>query len=275
LEAKVTLFSPKKTLNLRGKLLDLSSPLVMGILNNTPDSFYDGGRHHDKKSLSDKVARMVDEGADIIDIGGYSSRPGAADVSEEIERTRVLQALEVVCGIDAEIPISVDTFRATVARAAIEAGAHIVNDISGGNQLQVPYILMHMRGTPETMSSQTDYHNLHKEITQYFVNKIKLLHQKGLHDIIIDPGFGFAKTTEQNYDILKNLDYFQMVNCPILVGVSRKSMIYKPLAIKPDEALNGTTALHAWALANGARILRVHDVMEARQTVELYKLVNA
>ncbi len=285
LEAKVTFFSPKITLNLRGKLLDLSTPQVMGILNNTPDSFYDGGRHNSSSRLTGQVKKMVDEGVDIIDIGGYSSRPGAMEVDLQTEQQRVIEALKAVQSVDDNLPVSVDTFRAPVAQAAISAGAHMINDISGGSldpdmfetvaQMQVPYILMHMKGDPQSMTGLAEYQDLHKEMADYFVNKVAQLQALGVNDIIIDPGFGFAKTTEQNYALVKNLDYFQMVNCPLMIGVSRKSMIYKPLNITPDEALNVTTALHALALAKGAKILRVHDVAEARQTVELFKLINA
>lgn len=282
METKVSLFSSKKTLNLRGILWDLSRPRVMGILNMTPDSFYDGGRFRSRENLYQRIEEMVAEGADIIDIGGYSSRPGALHIPMEEERSRVLKALAVLHDIDPRFPASVDTFRASVAQAAVDAGAQMINDISGGSldphmyataaRLQVPYILMHMRGTPADMATQTDYANVVTEVTDYFVNRITKLLEAGVKDIIADPGFGFAKTRDQNYELLRNLNYFKVLNRPLLVGLSRKSLIYKPLQSTADEALTGTIALNTIALMNGASILRVHDIKAARETVQLFKL---
>ncbi len=282
MEAKVTLFSTKKTLNLRGNLLDLTHPLVMGIVNNTPDSFYDGGSYHSDEGLKQRIETIAGEGVDIIDIGGYSSRPGATEVSDAEEHDRVLQALEIAREVAPHIPISIDTFRAKVAQAAVDRGADMINDISGGNldesmfdtiaKLRVPYVLMHMKGTPHTMNSHTDYQYLITEIAQYFVTKLRQLTSMGVKDIILDPGFGFAKTAEQSYQLLKELQYFKVLNQPIMAGVSRKSMIYRSLGITPERALNGTSVLNTIALLNGASILRVHDVAAAREVVELYKL---
>ncbi len=256
----------------------------MGVLNNTPDSFFDGDRYNNQSLLHNQIARLATEGADIIDIGGYSSRPGAANVAAEEEQRRVLEAIAIAQKVAPHIPLSVDTFRASVAAAAVDSGAAMVNDISGGNldsamfqtvaKLRVPYVLMHMKGTPQAMSELTHYDNLLTEITDYFVYKVNELISMGVNDIIIDPGFGFAKTSEQNYAILKNLNYFNVIKQPLLVGLSRKSMIYKALKITSEEALNGTTVLNTIALMNGVSILRVHDVKAAKEAITLLNLTN-
>lgn len=263
--------------------MDLSQPKVMGILNVTPDSFYDGGKYNLEAELENQVAKLISEKADFIDIGGYSTRPNASDVSVEEEWERVKSGIMAVRNQSEEIYISVDTFRAEIAKKAIEFGANLINDISGGSldskmfqtvaNLQVPYIIMHTRGTPQTMKQLTQYDNILDEILNYFVDRIGKLKALGVKDIIIDLGFGFAKTIEQNYFLLKNLAVFKELELPILVGVSRKSMIYKKLKIQPNEALNGTTALNTIALQNGANILRVHDVKEAKQVVKLNELI--
>ena len=278
--AQDTFFSSKKTLNIRGKVVLLNEPKVIGILNITPDSFYDGGRFVTEESVMAQAKKITDEGAMIIDIGGYSSRPGARDISVQEELNRVLPH---IANIRAHIPgvfISIDTFRARVAQEAVAAGADIINDISAGQlddqmaavagDLDVPYIMMHMRGTPQTMRQHTDYGNLLGEMLDYFQKRIHQFMAKGVKDIILDPGFGFAKTILQNYEILKNLSYFDVLELPLLVGVSRKSMIFKQLHIDRTETLNGTTMLNTVALMNGANFLRVHDVKEAVEVVNLY-----
>lgn len=267
------------SLNLRGHLLDLRTPKVMGILNVTPDSFYDGGRLPDEESLLLQAKTMIDEGAALLDIGGYSTRPGAADISEAEESGRVVPAIRAIVKNFTTTPVSVDTFRSGVARTAVEAGASMVNDISGGSldpnmfetiaDLKVPYVLMHMRGNPQTMSKQTQYENLVKEMALYFSKKLEALLRLGVKDIILDPGFGFAKTADQNFEILQHLDYFKIFRLPILAGLSRKSMIWKTLQTDPSNALNGTTALNMMALSKGASMLRVHDVKEAVESVIL------
>ena len=278
--AKVTPFSSKKTLNLGGKLLYLDNPLVMGILNITPDSFYQGSRFNDAEGLTKKLEQMIQEQVDIVDIGGYSSRPGAENISVQEEIDRVIPAILACRAYAPSIPISIDTYRTEVASQALDAGANMINDISAGSldpkmfklvaQRQVPYILMHMRGNPQTMTGKTDYQNIITDIMRYFSQKVSQLQDLGVNDIIVDPGFGFAKTVEQNYELLRNLSYFKELQLPLLVGLSRKSMVYRPLDISADEALNGTTVLHTIALMNGAMILRVHDVQAARQAVTLY-----
>ncbi|GAB2616341.1 dihydropteroate synthase [Belliella aquatica] len=281
-EIEDKLFPSKITLRSTGKLLLLDKPMVMGILNVTPDSFYEGSRLLSDNSKVLKLSeKMLLEGADILDIGGYSSRPGADEVSEEEELERVIPAINK---IQAEFPkaiISIDTFRAKVAKEAILNGAAIVNDISAGSldsemistvgKLNVPYIAMHMKGNPKVMQTLTEYDDVILEMMKYFSEKLNECKKAGIKDVIIDPGFGFAKTVEQNYWILKNLSYFKTIQAPILVGVSRKSMIYKKLETTAENALNGTTALNMVALINGANILRVHDVKEAIETVKLYK----
>lgn len=268
------------TINCNGKLIDLSSPKVMGILNVTPNSFFDGGRHSDEKEILKQVEKMLLEGATFIDIGGYSSKPSAEFVSEEEELQRILPVVQKVVQEFPEAIISIDTFRSKVAKETIENGAAIINDISAGNldgkmletiaQLQVPYIMMHMRGTPQTMQTLTQYENIVKDILFYFSEKVAYARSLGINDLIIDPGFGFAKTVEQNFEVLSKLELFQMVELPILAGVSRKSMIYKTLETSAEFALNGTTSLNTISLLKGAKILRVHDVKEAVECVKLY-----
>ncbi len=285
LSMKDTVFHTKKTLNIKGRILDLEKPMVMGILNLTPDSFYDGGKHKTDRDILSQVEKMLTEGAMIIDVGGYSSRPGAAEVSEAEETKRVTEAITLISNEFPKTIISVDTFRSQVAEVSISTGAAMVNDISGGEadnkmfeviaKLNVPYTLMHMRGTPKTMQSMTTYENLIGDILDYFQNKVKRLQSLGVKDIILDPGFGFAKTLNQNYELLKNLKYFNVLNLPILAGLSRKSMIYNALDITPEAALNGTSILNTIALMNGASILRVHDVKEASEAINLYRKVTA
>ncbi|HEY9489624.1 MAG TPA: dihydropteroate synthase [Chryseosolibacter sp.] len=252
----------------------------MGILNVTPDSFFDGGQYLSETQILQHTEKMLSEGADFVDVGGYSSRPGAAEVTVEVEIDRVVKAISIIVKSFPGTIVSVDTFRASVAKAAVESGASIINDISGGNldpemfkivsELQIPYILMHMRGTPQNMNSQTEYTHLIKEVTDYFQQKIFELKQLEVKDIIIDPGFGFSKTIEQNFNLLQSLEKFSILEKPVLVGLSRKSMIWKTLQIDPAEALNGTTTLNAMALLKGADILRVHDVREAREVIKLF-----
>lgn len=257
----------------------------MGILNVTPDSFYEGSRLQFTKDIVARAQKMVEDGAEILDVGGYSTRPGADDVPISEELKRVSQAVEL---ISTELPqalISIDTFRSEVAKVAVDKGAHIVNDVSGGNlddqmfstvaSLQVPYILMHMRGTPQTMKSLATYENVVTEVFTELQKKLIALESLKIADVIIDPGFGFAKTIGHNFTLLKNLSYFNQLGKPVLAGLSRKSMIYKTLNIDASEALNGTTALNMLALTAGAKILRVHDVKEAKECVELYKQLNA
>jgi dihydropteroate synthase len=276
-------FSSNKTLNLRGKLIDLTVPKVMGILNLTPDSFYDGGKFEDAKSAEDHVSKMLHDGADFIDVGGYSSRPGAVDISESEELRRVIPVIEGILRKFPETIISIDTFRASVARRALTAGASMINDISGGADAKmfetvadarVPYIAMHMKGTPQTMAQQTDYTNLLKDIIHYFHLRISQLRSLGVTDIIADPGFGFAKTIQQNFELLEHLDAFNILGLPILAGLSRKSMIWKTLEDRQENALNGTTALNIVALLKGASILRVHDVREAVECIRLAAKIN-
>lgn len=275
----------KSTLNVKGNLISLDSPLVMGILNVTPDSFFSESRSTTPDLISAKAEKMLNDGADILDIGGYSTRPGAAEVSEQEETDRVLLAIETILKEFPEAIISVDTFRSSVAKVGVEAGAAIINDVSGGllddemfttvAKLRVPYILMHMRGTPQTMSELTNYENLLAEVCAELQAQLAKLKALGVADVIIDPGFGFAKTIAQNYEMLKNLSYFERFNLPILAGLSRKSMIYKALGSTAKDALNGTTALNMVALTQGAKFLRVHDVKEAAETVKLFKQLYA
>jgi dihydropteroate synthase len=267
-------------INAGGKLLDLNIPRVMGILNITPDSFYKGSRYRTDEEILEAATQMLKDGADILDIGGYSSRPGAEDISTEEEGGRVLKAIRLVSRNLPDAIISVDTFRADIAREAVVAcGAHIINDISGGDgdskmfsvvkELNVPYILMHMKGNPQTMQLKPAYDDIVADILKWFGERIFKLNSSGVKDIIIDPGFGFGKTTDQNFELLRRLHDFSIAGMPVLAGISRKSMIWKTLDISADEALNGTTALNAVAILNGADILRVHDVREAVQTVRL------
>lgn len=269
------------SLNIRGELREYSRPQVMGIVNVTPDSFFMDSRAMDEGALGSRIEKLMNDGADFIDIGAYSSRPGAADVdlSEEIDRLRI--GLRVLRSIDQDIPVSVDTFRSEVARIAVEEfGADIVNDISGGTldpgmfamiaRLKVPYVLMHMRGTPATMQSMTTYSDVTAEVIADLSIKLRELHLLGVADVIVDPGFGFGKTADQNFELMRNLRLFGVLDCPLLVGVSRKSMITRTLDIDPADALAGTVALDAFALTQGAAFLRVHDVREAVQTVKLF-----
>lgn len=267
------------TINCHGKLVDLSIPKVMGILNVTPNSFYDGGKYSDEKIMLLQVEKMLSDGASFIDIGAYSSKPSAEFVSEDEETERLVPIIKLVLKHFPETLISIDTFRANVAKAGIENGACIINDIAAGSldekmmqtvaQLQVPYIMMHMKGNPQTMQSLARYENITKEMLLYFSEKIAKARELGINDLIVDPGFGFAKTLEQNFEVMNNLELFQMLELPMLVGVSRKSMIYKTLKTEPDFALNGTTVLNTIALQKGANILRVHDVREAVEAIKL------
>lgn len=269
------------SLNLKGRLAEYGHPAVMGILNVTPDSFYAGSRVTGSVELHRRVERMLDQGADIIDVGGYSSRPGADDVSPEEEMARVRRGVEAIRRVSADVPVSVDTFRADVARRAVlDWGADIINDISGGAldsgmfstvaELKVPYILMHMRGTPATMQTMTDYEDVTADVVAELSGLMHQLELDGVADIIIDPGFGFAKTLDQNYELMRHLPQLaQLLGKPVLVGISRKSMITKLLSVTADEALPGTVALNTFALLNGASILRVHDVEAAVQAVEI------
>ncbi len=284
MEAKDTAFSYKKTLNIKGTLMDLSRPKVMGIINSTPDSFYDGGKNDNISKALVQINQMIEAGADIIDIGGYSTKPNAEEVEEELEKYRVLDLIDAAVKEFPQVVISIDTFRSEVAKMAVEAGASIINDVSGGNlddkmfytvaELEVPYILMHMRGTPATMQKMIHYDHLIKDIVLELSNKISTLRDLSVNDIIVDPGLGFAKSIDQNYEILKNLAYFDCLDCPILIGLSRKSMIYKTLGVNIGDALNGTTALNMVALMNGANILRVHDVKEAVETIKLFNKIQ-
>ena len=269
------------TINCKGHLLDLSTPKVMGVLNLTPDSFYDGGKFKNDKEALEQVGRNIQDGMDILDIGAYSSRPGADHISEEEELKRQSSVLQQITKEFPDLIISIDTFRSEVAKASIDQGAHIINDISAGNldanmmdfiaDSQVPYIMMHMRGTPQTMKSMTSYEHLVTDIISYFSKKVLEARAKGINDILIDPGFGFAKTIDQNFELLNHLKALKSLNLPILSGISRKSTIYKTLNIDAKESLNGTTALNMVALMNGSSILRVHDVLEAKQCITLYQ----
>ena len=272
------------TLNCRGLLLDLTSPQIMGIMNATPDSFYAKSRIEDSGQIAEQAHKMIEQGASILDIGGFSSRPGAASVSIQEEIDRVLPVIERIRQQFPNTILSVDTFRADVARYALKAGAHLINDISAFNldasivdvvaEQNVPYILMHMQGLPKTMQDAPHYQDILVEIMDFFIEKISLLRSKGINDIVLDVGFGFGKTIEHNYQLLKNLGVFQQLELPVLVGVSRKSMIWKLLEIHQNEALNGTTALHMIALQQGASILRVHDVKAAREVIQLWSYLS-
>jgi dihydropteroate synthase len=277
-------FSTNKTLNLNGRLIDLHSPRVMGILNVTPDSFYDGNRYATASDILKQAEKMLMEGATFIDVGGYSTRPGAEEISAEEEQKRVLLAVQNIAREFPDVFISIDTFRSEIVRAAVGEGAHLVNDVSGGSlddamfttvaQLKVPYILMHMRGTPQTMTQLTVYENLVKDIMDFFHEKIFMLQQLGVKDIVVDPGFGFAKTVEQNFELLGKLDHFSILGKPVLAGLSRKSMIWRTLGIEPEEALNGTTSLNTVALLKGASLLRVHDVKQAAEAIKLIEKIS-
>ncbi|MGB1988036.1 MAG: dihydropteroate synthase [Flavobacteriales bacterium] len=269
------------TLECNSKLLDLSTPAIMGILNLTDDSFYDGGQHNSIKKALLQTEKMLDDGAKIIDIGAYSSRPKAKHISLDEEWQRLEKTLQIINKEFPQAILSVDTFRSEIAWRSVDNGADIINDISAGNldlemfdivaDLNVPYIMMHMQGTPQTMQDNPHYNCIEKEVVNYFLNKVKTLQQKGLSKIIIDPGFGFGKTLEHNYQLLNNLEELHTLELPLLVGVSRKSMVYKVLETDAKNSLNGTTAIHTLCLSKGASILRVHDVKEA---VECVKLIN-
>jgi len=268
-----------QTIDCKGTHIDFSTPKVMGILNITPDSFFDGGHYKNENDILNKVAKMLNDGATFIDVGAYSSRPNAAHISESKELQRILPVIDLLIQNFPEILISVDTFRSNVAEQTIKKGAAIINDISGGKmdtnmfstiaKLHVPYILMHMLGTPQTMQEQPTYKDVTKELLSFFTEQLSKLHKLQVKDVIIDVGFGFGKTIAHNYELLKNLSEFSSLNVPVLAGVSRKSMLYKPLDYTPKEALNATTVANTIALLNGASILRVHDVKEAVETVKI------
>lgn len=272
------------TINCKGKLLNIDTPKIMGIVNVTPDSFYDGGKIKSDETLLKLVEKHLCEGADIIDIGGYSSRPNALDVAENEEKDRVVEAIEAVLRHFPSTIISVDTFRSKVAETCLQNGASIINDISAFEiddemplivkKYNAPYIIMHMQGTPQTMQNNPEYKNVTIEISNYFSHKIQYLNTLGVNDVIIDPGFGFGKTIEHNFEILKNLEHLSIFDLPILCGFSRKSMIWKTLNVTPKEALNGTTVLNTLALTKKCKLLRVHDVKEAKECIELYNLTK-
>ena len=273
------------TINCKGKLIDLTTPKIMGILNLTPDSFYDGGKYTNEKEVFSQVEKMLNDGATFIDVGAYSSRPGALFISEEEELKRIVPIVEALISRHPDILISIDTFRSNVAKKCIETGAALINDISAGNmdpemfrtvsKLNVPYIMMHMQGTPQTMQEKPIYNNVTQEVLFYFSEKIALARSYGINDLIIDPGFGFGKTNTHNFQLLNELELFKNIELPLLVGVSRKSMIYKTLKIDPKNALNGTTALNTLSVYKGANILRVHDVKEAVECVALIHKLTA
>lgn len=272
------------TINCKGNLIDLSTPKVMGILNITPNSFYDGGKFQEESVILNQVEKLLNEGATFIDIGAYSSKPNAEFVSEEEELQRILPVLQQIIKQFPDIIVSIDTFRAEVAKQCVLNGAALINDISAGHldekmlptiaELQVPYIMMHMKGNPQTMQSLTHYDDIVKEMIYYFSERIFEARKLGINDLIVDPGFGFAKTLEQNYEVMQKLDIFKQLELPLLVGISRKSMIYKLLETSAQEALNGTTFLNAIALEKGANILRVHDVKEAVECVKLFGMLR-
>jgi len=279
-------FEEGKTINCGGQLIDFSSPKIMGILNVTPDSFYDGGKYCSDEEITNRAKEIIAEGADIIDIGAYSSRPGAKDISEQEESEIIFNALSIVRREFPDAIISVDTFRASIADKAItNFDVQIINDISAGEadeemfniiaKHNVPYIIMHMQGTPQTMQQNPTYDNVSLDIVKYFSNKVDKLRLMGVNDIVIDPGFGFGKTIEHNYQLLKNLNHFKVLNLPILAGLSRKSMLYKPLNITANDALTATISANTIAILNGANILRVHDVKQAVESVKLVGLYNS
>lgn len=275
---------PQQTLNCDGKLLDLGTPKIMGVINVTPDSFFANSRQEGLSDILLRAEQMLADGADILDIGGMSSRPGAEIISIDQELRRVITPIEAIMKRFPEAIVSIDTVHAEVAKEAVNAGSSLVNDISAGRidpnmydavaELGVPYILMHMRGTPKTMQQQPDYEDVVQEILDFFIQEVALLRQKGVKDIVIDPGFGFGKTVRQNYELLHGLNLFQILEVPVLAGVSRKSMINKLLGIGPSEALNGTSVVHLLALQNGASILRVHDVKEAREVIQIWQFME-
>ena len=276
-----TVFEKQKTINVGGKLLNLSRPRVMGILNVTPDSFFDGGTYTNEASIKKRLDKMLSEGVDIIDLGGYSSRPGAEDISSDEEIIRLSFALEIIRKTGVDVPLSVDTFRSNVAEFVMkEFAVEVINDISGGDldkdmydvleRYKPAYVMMHMRGTPKTMSSKNGYDDMVADMLKDFSSKLIELRERGVNDVIIDPGFGFSKDLEQNYALLSQLHLFDMLGMPLLVGMSRKSMIYKLLDTSPQESLNGTTAVNMLALMKGASILRVHDVRAANECVKIF-----
>lgn len=272
------------TLNCNGRLLAIDKPLVMGIINATPDSFYGGSRFSGTDKILVQAEKMISEGADILDLGGQSTRPGSEQVAENAELDRIIESIELIHQKFPQIPISVDTYYSMVAKKCVEAGACIVNDISSGTMdkemlrtvaaLKVPYVLMHMKGTPQTMQQLATYENVTREILDFFILKKTECKNAGITDVIIDPGFGFAKTVSHNFQLLKDLILFKMLDAPLLAGLSRKASVYKTLGTSPEEALNGTTVLNTIALMNGANILRVHDVREAKEAVKLWQAVN-
>jgi dihydropteroate synthase len=282
--AEKNFFEPKQSLNIKGRLIDLSTPKVMGILNITPDSFYHNSRTKTIDEALSKAAQFLNEGATFIDIGGYSSRPGAQDISIDEETDRLVPVVESLVKAFPEAIISIDTFRAKVARETIAAGAHIINDIAAGDmdeqmfetvaKLQVPYIMMHMQGTPQNMQQNPTYNNVLLEVIDYLAKKVAALRALHIHDVVIDPGFGFGKTIEHNYELLRQMEAFKIFKLPVLVGLSRKGMIYKTLGTTAAEALNGTSVLNTIALQKGAGILRVHDVKEAVECVRLVEKLN-
>ncbi|MCC8424652.1 dihydropteroate synthase [Mucilaginibacter sp. UR6-11] len=282
--AKDTVFHKKATLNAGGRLIDLSTPQIMGIINLTPDSFYGGSRQPAVADALQQAEKMLAAGAAFLDLGAYSSRPGAADISVQEETERLLPVVEALADGFPEAVLSIDTFRAQVAEAAVRSGAHIINDISGGQldtdmfatvaRLKVPYVLMHMKGTPQTMNGLADYDDVFNEVLDYFTERYQQLKNLGVADVILDPGFGFAKKPVQSYALLNRLEEFNRLELPLLVGVSRKKMIYNLLGITADDALNGTTVINTIALTKGADILRVHDVKQAIEAVKLWEAVN-
>ena len=279
-----SLFSKNLSLNLGGTIMDLSTPRVMGIINATPDSFYDGSRVSGREDALEKAGEMIEHGADILDVGAVSSRPGAEEISETEELDRLSPVLESLRENFPEVPLSVDTWRSGVARSVKERfGIHMINEISAGTidpdmfatiaKLGVPYAIMHMQSTPATMQDEPAYENIVNELLQFFAERVYKLRKLGVNDIIIDPGFGFGKTLDQNYRLLSEFDSFRMLELPLMAGISRKSMIYKLLESEPDRALNGTTAAHMAVLLKGARLLRVHDVAAARETVKIFQQI--
>ena len=272
------------TINCKGQLVDLSTPKVMGILNVTPNSFFDGGKYKNENEILSQIEKMLIDGATFIDVGAYSSKPNAEFVSQQEEISRIVPAINLILQHFPETILSIDTFRSEVATASIENGAAIINDISAGNldnkmlisigKYNVPYIMMHMRGTPKTMQTLTDYDDIVKEMLFYFSERIAQARSFGINDLIVDPGFGFAKKLDQNYEVLKKMELFNMLELPILAGISRKSMIYKTLNVSMEEALNGTTIVNTLALTKGAKILRVHDVKQAMECITLFNKMN-
>lgn len=272
------------TININGDLVDCNEPKVAGILNVTPDSFFDGGRYSTIDKALKQTEKLIDEGADFIDIGGQSTRPDSEFLSDETELSIVIPVIKAIKKEFPRVKLSIDTFWSKVAIESVNEGVGMINDISGGTldnkmfetmgKLNVPYVLMHMRGTPQTMGNYTDYENIITDINYYFSKKISELRKFGVNDILLDPGFGFSKTLQQNYDLLKNIDKFKIFNLPLYIGISRKSMIYKCLETSAEDALIGTSALNLYALQKGAQILRVHDVKEAKQMIKLWKMLN-